>query len=98
MRYKWFEIIPTKFLDGHIEPDNYQVVVWNKEPPGGDFEEYCFAIAQIYYDQKEEQWELRSYGTRFLTYYDEGLARYIDRYIDLLEVIREGKEDESLEL
>lgn len=92
MRYKNFEIKPTTFLDGHIEPNDYQVVKWENEPPGSDRKEYCFAVAEIRWNPKEPQWEFRSYGTRFLDFYEEGLVDYIAKYIELLECVRAGGE------
>lgn len=93
MRYKWFEIVPAVDLAGNIEPNRYQVIWWEDEPEGSDSKEYYFAIAEIYWNPDELQWEFKSYGTRFFTFYQEGLVYYIGRFIDSLDDVREGEEN-----
>lgn len=94
IRFKNFEIRPTAFLDGHIDPTKFDVVKWYDHEPWeainlrtGKKEtstRSCYSIAHIYWDEKEPCWEFSSVGTRFLEDYEEGLCEFIREWIELI--------------
>ena len=104
MRFKDFGIRPTAYLDGHTEPNKYDVVKWYKQEKPSKVinlatgkeemqDTFCYSIAHIWWNEKEPCWEFKSVGTRFLNDYEEGLCEFIRKYIDLLDIIREGNEN-----
>lgn len=104
MKFKDFEIRPTAYLDGHTEPDDYQVVKWYRtdkpiEVIDGETGEkkmqdtFCYAVAKIWYDKKEPCWEFKSYGTRFLECCEKGLCEYILKFIEMVDVEKRLEED-----
>lgn len=103
--YKDFEIRPTKFLDGHTEPNKYDLVKWEyrKEPIEiYDLElgrkrmsdKFCFSIAHVYWNEKEPCWEFKSVGLRFLEYYEEGLCKFVLWFLNYIE--RKGGDVDDL--
>lgn len=108
MRFGDFEIRPTAYLDGHKEPHHFQVVKWykTKEPievtdwHTGEKkmkDTFTYAVAEIYWDEKEPGWEFESYGTRFLEDYQDGLAEFILKWLEQYDLVREkeaGADDE----
>ena len=104
MRFKDFEIRPTAYLDGHHEPNKYDVVKWYKtdspiEVTDGHTGEkkmqdtFCYSIAHIYWNSKEPCWEFESYGTRFLEAYETGLSEFVLKYLELLNLCKEDVDD-----
>lgn len=89
MRFKEFEIRPIVHSASQ-ETRDYELVKWF-----GD--DHCYAIARIYWDLKENFWGFESYGMRFFDDYVNGLAMYVKKYIELLEVIRVADGGEKLE-
>ena len=106
MRFKEkFEIRPVTSLNGHTNPDKWEVVKWckRKEPARvydlelGAFkmsDTYCFVIAYVEWNEKEPCWEFRSVGTRFLEYYEDGLCEFICKWLELADLTR-GIDDEA---
>lgn len=98
MRFKDFEIRPANFLDGHTDPKLWDVVKWEKTEPREVIDgrtgqkrmsdKYCFSIAFIEWDAKEECWEFRSVGKRFLEYYEDGLCEIILKWMELTDLTR----------
>ena len=98
MRFKDFEICPASFLDGHTDPKKWNVVKWeNCEPreviDGRTGEKkvsdrFCFTVAFIEWNDKEPCWEVRSVGTRFLEYYEEGLCEFVYKWLELTDLTR----------
>ena len=104
MKFKDFEIRPTCFLDGHKDPKRWDIVKWEKhEKPMEvtDWETgkkkmqdtFCFSVATVEWNEKEPCWEFRSYGTRFLEYYEEGLCEFILKWLELTDLTRKFTED-----
>ena len=100
IRYKDFEIRPTVYLDGHKEPNKYDVVKWEKHKPREVYDltlgrkrmsdRGCFSIAHIYWNEKEPCWEFESVGTRFLEYYEDGLCEFVREWLELIGEPAEG--------
>lgn len=91
------------FLDGHTDPNSYDVELWRhadepfestniKTGEKSIEQDYCFSIATIIYDEHNHEWSLKSVGTRFLDFYEEGLNEYILKWIALANVCRGEKE------
>lgn len=104
IRYKDFEIRPTTFLDGHIDPKKYDVVKWYKTDKPMEVldgrtgekkmqDTFCFSVAHLEWNAKEPCWEFKSVGTRFLEHYEDGLCQFITQYIKLLEYCLEEEDD-----
>ena len=98
MRFKDFEIRPAVFLDGTTDIKVWDVVKWCKCEPrevidGRTGEKkisdtYCFSVATIWWNEKESCWELKSVGTRFLEYYEEGLCEFVYKWTELADLTR----------
>ena len=104
MRFKDFEIRPTAYLDGHTEPNKYDVVKWYKTESPIEVTDlstgekkmkdtFCYSVAHIYWNPKEPCWEFESVGTRFIDDYENGLCEYIKAYINILDCVRESMEN-----
>lgn len=104
-RFKDFEIRPTIYLDGHTEPNKFDVVKWYDHKPMEVIDwktgekktstRSCYSIATIWWNEKEPGWEFKSVGTRFIDDYVDGLCEYIKKFLELLECIqRLSKESE----
>ena len=89
MRFKEFEIRPI-IHSANQETRDYELVKWFAD-------DHCYAIARIYWDLKESCWGFESYGTRFFDDYVSGLAMYVKKYIEFLEVIRTADGGKKLE-
>lgn len=73
MRFKDFEM-------RKINDDKYEVVKWT--------DNYCITIAFINYDKHEGSWEFESVGMRFIDEYEFGLCKYIEKYMGLVDAIK----------
>lgn len=83
-----FQIRPPTYLDGHFEPDVFDVVKWEYYDKPimvrgwgtkhlYPVEKYCFSIAHLRWNPKEFQFELESVGTRYLEERKNGLERFL---------------------
>ena len=104
MKFKDFEIRPTTFLDGHKDQKRWDVVKWCKrEKPISVYDldlcdykmsdTYCFSVAFLEWNNKKSCWEMRSVGTRFLEYYEEGLCEFILKWLELTDLTRRFTEE-----
>ena len=103
MKFKDFEIRPTCFIDGHIDPKKWDVVKWQCHNPieVTDLEtgekkistRSCYSVAQIWWNDKEPCWEFKSIGTRFLEDYQEGLCEFILKWLELTDLTRKFPEE-----
>ena len=99
MLYKDFEIRPTCYLDGHTDPNRFDVVKWYTHEPWevtdlktGEKKistRSCYSVAHIWWNEKESGWEFKSVWTRFLEEYVEGLNEFILQWMALMDVLRE---------
>lgn len=98
MRFGDFEIRPVTQIDGTIRPDWYELIKWykSKEPmevtDGRTGEKrmqdtFCFVVAFLSIG-KDNEWEFRSVGLRYLENRIEGLDEYILAYCKLIETCR----------
>lgn len=87
MLFKNFEIRPTSFLDGHIDPYSFDLVKWYDHEPVEAVDmrtgepkvstRSCYSIATLKWDKGENWWEIGSVGTRLIEEWVEGLDRFI---------------------
>ena len=84
IKFKDFEIRPVIRTDNTIK---YDVVKWQKD----EGKPYCFSIAFITYNKKEEACEFRSIGKRYLEYREDGLEEWIMAFMNLIEVKKRGE-------
>lgn len=101
MKYKNFEIRPTMRINGKTVQNRYDVVKWCKrEKPIEGYnlrtcknemsDTHCYTIAQFFWNEEELCWEFEAIGIRFLENYEGGLCQFILKYIELLDICREG--------
>jgi hypothetical protein len=80
MKFKDFEIRPC-------DDNSYELVKYHKNAST------CFVVAWIIWDEKDEYWEFRSVGLRYLEHHVIGLDEWIIDYLQALShVLR--KDDE----
>lgn len=80
MRYRNFEI--KEYGDGR-----YELIVRN--------EKSCFTIAFLEWDKKEDWFELRSVGTRYLEYREGELETWLLAWCKMTAIIEKEKGGES---
>jgi hypothetical protein len=56
-------------------------------------DKFCFSVATVEWNEKEPCWEFRSYGTRFLEYYEEGLCEFVLKWLELTDLTRKFTEE-----
>ena len=98
MKFKNFEIRPTCFLDGHIDHKQWDVVKWYDHSPVAVTDwntgekkistHSCYSVARIWWNEKEPCWEFKSFGTRFLREYENGLCEFINKWLELADLTR----------
>ena len=98
MLYKDFEISPTCYIDGHTDPNRFDLVKWYDHEPWevtdlktGEKKistRSCYSVAHIWWNEKEPCWEFKSVGTRFLEEYVEGLNEFVLKWMALMDVVR----------
>ena len=103
MKFKDFEIRPTTYLDGHIDPKHWDVVKWYDHDPFESIDfvtlekktstRSCFSVAHIWWNEKEPCWEFESVGTRFLIEYVEGLCEFISKWLELADLTRSFEDE-----
>ena len=105
MKFKDFEIRPTSYLDGHIDPKHWDVVKWYDHAPWETIDwvtsekkistSSCYSVAHIWWNEKEPCWEFKSVGTRFLKDYVEGLCEFINKWLELADLTRSFEDNDK---
>lgn len=82
-----FEFRKPVFVDGRDCPNEYDLVKWVHTEPREVIDgrtgkkkistKYCYSIGRLIWDEKEEYFEFRSQGMRFLEAYEDGLNQFI---------------------
>lgn len=80
LKFKNYTIGKPCYLSGK-EPDPWEFTVCKSNNNG----ESHFAIAKFYYNFKEPCWEFKSFGTRYLEHYSEGLNEWLLHVMDMFE-------------
>ena len=92
-----FQFRSPIYLDGHFDPYKFDLVKWKEWKPSEttgyerDKEKvnsrYCFSIATLIWDKKEQTFEFESVGLRYLQHRVDGLEDYILNFCE--EMIKE---------
>lgn len=82
-----FQFRSPIYLDGHFDPYKFDLVKWKECEPTEviDFttsekkvqSRYCFSIATLTWNRKEQAFDFESVGLRYLQYRVDGLEEYI---------------------
>ena len=92
-----FQFRSPIYLDGHFDPYKFDLVKW-KDCDQHEVTEftigekkiqtrYCFSIATLIWDKKEQTFEFESVGLRYLQHRVDGLEEYILNFCE--EMIKE---------
>ena len=89
-RWNNFQIRDVVYIDGHINPNKFDIVKWSTHEPieVRDMEtglkkistESCYTVATLDYFPVSNSFELHSCGMRFLDNYVEGLCEWINNW------------------
>lgn len=94
MRFKNFEIRKCTFIGDPPTPDYHK---WNfdlvKLDKGWDDKEYCYSIGHLEWNRREQCFEFRSCGTRYLEYREDGLEEWLLKWCEMKEVEYRYEED-----
>lgn len=82
-----FQFRQPQYLDGHFEPHKFDLVKWEDHEPYEVIDFYtsektmstrnCFSIGSLIWDEKDESFEFKSCGLRYLRYRIDGLEKFI---------------------
>lgn len=78
MRFKNFEIRPTRPSKDSNGNREYEIVKWQ------DDGSYCFVVGFLTRKRRRE-WEFRSVGMRYFDNWELGLEQYVVAYCDLAD-------------
>ena len=87
-----FQFRSPAYLDGHFEPYEFDLVKWEECEPTEvtDFKtgkkkiqtRYCFSVAMLTWDKKEQAFDFESVGLRYLQHRVDGLEDYILKFCE----------------
>ena len=96
-----FQFRAPVYLDGHFEPHNFDLVKWEDCKPHEVIDwysgekiiqtRYCFTIATLLWNKKEESFEFESCGLRYLEHRVDGLEKFV---LDFCEMMKKELSDE----
>ncbi len=69
-----FQFRSPTYIDGHIEPYKFDLVLWRIDERGN---KYCFSVGFLEWNEKESFFTFRSVGIRYLEYRVDGLEKFI---------------------
>lgn len=97
-----FEFRPPTYLDGHFEPNIYDLVKWNEHEPVEVIDwktgtkkistRNCFVIARLIWNKKECSLDFESCGLRYLEERVDGLEKFI---LDFSNKVYQQRKDED---
>ena len=91
MKFKNFEI--QKCTGINAKHAKYEVVKWSDTVLEATGKPWCWVIAFIRWNEKEPCWEFESVGMRFINDYESGLCEFIQKFMELVDVVREMEGD-----
>lgn len=103
-RWNGFQFRTPVYIDGRHNPHRFDLVKWvqRDEPievidlPTGDRRlstEYCYTVAWLNWNPKDEYFDFESCGTRYLRDRVDGLEEWILEFCDRMEKVL-GEEDD----
>ena len=103
--WKGFQFRSPTYLDGHIEPYEFDLVKWQEHEPyevtnfeTGEKEmsdRSCFSIATLTWNPKEEWFDFRSVGLRYLEHRIDRLEEWILKFCEFKAIELEGSNYDS---
>ena len=98
-----FEIKPTQFLDGHTDPNSFDLIKWYNHKPMKVLSitqqkeivttRSCYSVATLRYNEKEPCWEIESVGMRLMEDWEDGLDKYILKWCEFMDACRGGSDE-----
>lgn len=98
-----FQIRQPIYIDGHFEPYQFDLVKWEKHKPrkvtsletGKEFmsTKTCFSVGCLIWNPKEEYFDFKSCGLRYLEYRIDGLEEFILDFCKTMEMQLVGYDD-----
>lgn len=92
-----FQFRSPLYLDGHIERYEFDLIKYVDHEPmeainldTGKVEKYtrhCFSIGTVIWDKKNESFEFKSCGLRYLEHRIDGLENFILEFCDTMKVL-----------
>ena len=90
-----FQFRAPVYLDGHFEPHKFDLVKWEDCEPHEVIDwytgkkiiqtRYCFTIATLLWDKKEESFSFESCGLRYLEHRVDGLEKFVLDFCKMME-------------
>ena len=90
-----FQFRAPSYLDGHINPHKFDLVKWVEHEPYEVIDCYsgekklstrhCFSIGFLTWNEKEECFDFKSVGLRYLEHRVEGLEKFILDFCYMME-------------
>lgn len=90
-----FQFRAPTYLDGHFEPHKFDLVKWEDHEPYEtiDFHtgnkkistRHCFTVGTLIWNPKEQSFEFKSCGLRYLEYRINGLEKFILDFCEMME-------------
>lgn len=84
----------AKFNQFEIRPlgNSFELIKWNEN---NSFNNTCFTIAWIRWDEKSGDFDFESVGTRYLKHREEGLEKWILAWCEMKKIEFNYKEEEE---
>lgn len=90
-----FQFRSPAYLDGHFEPHKFDLVKWEEHEPYEVVDFYtgkkkistrnCFTIGTLIWNSKEQGFEFKSCGLRYLEHREDGLEKFIFDFCEMME-------------
>ncbi len=80
MKFKKFEIRNLTDIQGSVVERRFELVKWN------DDHSSCWMIGELEYNKKENEFEFKSCGLRYLKYREEGLEEWLIKWSELKKI------------
>lgn len=95
---KWngFQFREPVYLDGHIEPYEFDLVKWEETEPRNIIDgitdenktstEFCFSIGHLIWNPNEQDFYFESVGMRYFEHRIDGLEKWIMKFSEFKRV------------
>jgi len=98
-----YEFRPPTYIDGHFNPDEYDLVLWVKCEPFTahnasthkfkKIDKYCFSIAKLIWNEREGYPYFESVGLRYFENYEDGLNEFVFDFANKIIEERRNREE-----
>lgn len=86
-RWNGFQFRSPTYLNGHFAQNEYDLVLWQTHKPLEVIDaktmqkkivtESCFSVANLVWNEKDQSFDFRSVGLRYLEYNVDGLDQWV---------------------